>query len=120
MHHPVPPHDVAVLDEFFERDVPSMLRFSRDAWLPELQTSFLKLASAIRSEDIDQVRFFTHRIRGCAAMGGAHEIVANMNEVNGLAGDGRWTTVRSRFRDANYLLRTIANWVTNEYNNLAS
>ena len=114
------PYDSNVLKPYFENDARGMLSFSRDAWLPELQSSFLKLATAIRAQDRAQVEFFAHRIRGCAAMGGAHDIVGSMIEVNGLAGDGQWLSARSRFRDANYLLRDISNWVTEEYNNLAS
>ena len=96
------------------------LSFSKNEWLPELQSGFLKLASAIRTEDISGVRFMTHRIRGCAAMGGASEIVGNMNELDTLAAGGQWLRARGRFRDANYLLRTITEFVETEYNNLAS
>ncbi|MFN2529291.1 MAG: hypothetical protein ABR584_11315 [Candidatus Baltobacteraceae bacterium] len=85
-----------------------------------MQTSFLKLATAIRYEDVAQVRFFTHRIRGCAAMGGAHAIVTSMNDVADLAMNGHWLSARSRFRDANYDLAKIAEWVAHESGNLAS
>lgn len=97
-----------------------ILDFSRNTWLPELQSGFLKLATAIRTEDPSGVRFMTHRIRGCAAMGGANEIVGNMNDLDSLAADGQWLRARGRFRDANYLLRAITEFVASEYNNLAS
>jgi HPt (histidine-containing phosphotransfer) domain-containing protein len=114
------PYNVTVLEQYFESDVRAMLSFSRDAWLPELHASFQQLASAIHAQDDRQVEFFAHRIRGCAAMGGAHDIVGSMIEVSNLAKCGRWLSARSRFRDANYALRDISTWVADEYNNLAS
>lgn len=114
------PYDASVLERFFENNAGEMLAFSRDSWLPELRTSFLKLAKAIRAEDAAQVAFFTHRIRGCASMGGAHDIVASMNDVKGLADDGKWLAARGRFRDANYTLRDISTWVAEEFSHLAS
>ncbi|MFN2528917.1 MAG: hypothetical protein ABR584_09410 [Candidatus Baltobacteraceae bacterium] len=117
--HPAP-HDTSILGDIFERDAFEMLRFSRHSWLPELRASFVQLATAIRAKDLEQVRFFTHRIRGCAAMGGAQDIVCGMNDVSRLASEGQWAPALSRFRHANYALGAIAKWVAHELGNIAS
>lgn len=114
------PLDVDVLDEFFEHDVTALVTFSHDTWLPELRQSFLKLAKAIRREEPNEMRFVTHRIRGCAAMGGAHEIVGTMDDLDSLAQKRQWQTVRRRFTAANSSRRTIAHWFALEYGHLAS
>ena len=114
------PHDLAVLESFFEHDNAAAVSFSHDTWLPELQTTFLKLATAIRREKPSEVRFITHRIRGCAAMGGAHQIVSNMRALDALVDRLSWRQARGAFREANYFLRDIRAWVDVEYHHLAS
>jgi hypothetical protein len=88
---------------------------SHDTWLPELRQSFLKLARAIRKEESNEMRFVTHRIRGCAAMGGAYEIVGTMDDLDVLAQEGQWQRVRWRFTEANRSRRSITHWFTQEY-----
>ncbi|HVA27478.1 MAG TPA: hypothetical protein VNF68_04825 [Candidatus Baltobacteraceae bacterium] len=112
--------DFTLLDDMFDHDVAEMLTFSKDTWLPELQDVFLKLGTAIRLKNAITVTFLTHRIRGCAAMGGADDIVAGMSEIDALVAKRRWIATRARFHDTNLLLLDLARWVAQEYGNLAS
>ena len=113
-------HDFTLLDDMFEHDAAEMLAFSKDTWLPELHEVFLKLETAVRRKNADAVTFLTHRIRGCAALGGADDIVAGMSEIDALVAKGRWIAANARFYDATLLLHDLARWVAKEYGHLAS
>ena len=112
--------DFNLLDEMFDHDVVEMLTFSKDTWLPELHEVFFKLGIAVRRKDAAAVTFLTHRIRGCAAMGGADDIVAGMSEIDTLVAKRRWIAALARFHDTNLLLLDLARWVAREYGHLAS
>jgi hypothetical protein len=99
---------------------PEMLRYSHGIWIPKLQSIFLQLAVAIRMENLAQLCSMTSRIRKCAVMGGAHDIVNAMNQIDSYARYGRWLAVRGEFRDARYMLSELTQQVAVELKRAAS